>query len=93
MGNSSCSKEMENQAKKALKNGVGIIYSLLRNVYYSMVQMRIKTNIDCHINNFTTLSVVGVGVQDFEPLPPLALCQILKSGNYLTIYRIQPRNS
>jgi len=29
-------------------------------------------NIDFRINNFTALSVVGVGVQDFEPLPPLA---------------------
>ena len=46
-----------------------------------------SSNIDCHINNFTALSVVGVGVQDFEPLPPLDLCQILTSGNYVTIYR------
>ena len=45
-----------------------------------------EQTIDFHVNNFTALSVVGVGVQDFEPLPPLALCPILKSGNYLTIY-------
>ncbi len=49
--------------------------------------------IDCHINNFTALSVVGVWVQDFEPIPPLALCQILKSGNYLTIYMFGKRRN
>jgi len=38
---------------------------------------------DCHINNFTTLSAVGVLQYSFLPL---ALYQILKSGNYLTIY-------
>ena len=40
-------------------------------------------SIDCHIKNFTALSVVGVLQYAFLPL---TLFQILKLGNYLTIY-------
>jgi hypothetical protein len=45
-----------------------------------------KITIDCHINNFTALPVVGVGVEDFDPLLPLPLYQTLKSGDYLKVY-------
>ncbi len=45
--------------------------------------------IDCHTNNFTALSVVGVLQYAFLPL---ALCQILKSGYYLTIYILRLSN-
>ncbi len=43
-----------------------------------------KAYIDRHINNSTALSVVGVLQYAFLPL---ALCQILKSVDYLKIYR------
>ncbi|MCD6185650.1 MAG: hypothetical protein J7K84_07665, partial [Deltaproteobacteria bacterium] len=58
--------------------------SRVTSLHYFTPEMNIFLDIDRHINNFTALSVVGVLQYAFLPL---ALCQILKAGNYLTIYR------